>query len=139
MRNEMLRTLLATAFAFFLLSLSVSAFAAETRLEKAMPEGGTAVLTFAANPLLTMTETPFTVELTGSTGKVLADAAVSLRLVMPAMAMPLNNPKALWQNNTYHGQAIFTMAGEWNAIMLIQQPGHDLVDLTFELGEVLMK
>ena len=139
MRNELLRTLLATAFAFFLLSLSVSAFAAETRLEKAMPEGGTAVLTFAANPLLTMTETPFTVELTGGTGKVLADAAVSLRLVMPAMAMPLNNPKALWQNNTYHGQAIFTMAGEWNAIMLIQRPGHDLVDLTFELGEVLMK
>ncbi len=139
MRNDMFRPILATIFVCFLLTLSVSAFASETRLEKIMPEGGTAVLTFAADPLLTMTETPFTVELTGGTGKFLADAAISLRLVMPAMAMPLNNPKALWQNDTYHGQAIFTMAGEWNAIMLIKRPGYDLVDLTFELGEVLMK
>ena len=139
MRNERLRTMLATAFACFLLSLSVSAFAAETRLEKAMPEGGTAVLTFAANPLQTMTEIPFTVQLTGSTGKVLADAAVSLRLVMPAMAMPLNNPKALWQDDAYQGIATFTMAGEWNAIMLIQRPGYDVIDLTFKLGQVQMK
>lgn len=139
MRNDMLRTLLTTVFACFLLSLSVAAFAAETRLEKAMPEGGTAVLTFAANPLQTMTETPFTVVLTGGTGKVLADAAVSLRLVMPAMAMPLNNPKALWQDDAYQGIAIFTMAGEWNAIMLIQRPGYDVLDLTFKLGQVQMK
>lgn len=139
MRNDMLRTLLTTVFACFLLSLSVAAFAAETRLEKAMPEGGTAVLTFAANPLQTMTETPFTVEITGGTGKVLADAAVSLRLVMPAMAMPLNNPKALWQDDAYQGIAIFTMAGEWNAIMLIQRPGYDVLDLTFKLGQVQMK
>ena len=139
MRNEMLRTLLATVFTCFLLSLSVSAFAAEIRLEKAMPEGGTAVLTFAANPLLTMTETPFTVELTGSTGKVIADAAVSLRLVMPAMAMPLNKPKALWQEDAYQGIATFTMAGEWNAIMLIQRPGYDVIDLIFKPGQVQMK
>jgi hypothetical protein len=139
MRNEMLRTLLPTVFACFLLSLSVSAFAAETRQEKAMPEGGTAVLTFAAKPLLTMTETPFTVVLTGGTGKVLTDAAVSLRLVMPAMAMPLNNPKALWQDDSYQGIATFTMAGEWNAIMLIQRPGHDVLVLTFKLGQVQMK
>ena len=139
MRNEMLRTLLTTVIACFLLSISVSAFAAETRLQKAMPEGGSAVLTFAANPFLTMTETPFTVELTGGTGKVLADAAVSLRLVMPAMAMPLNNPKALWQDDAYQGIATFTMAGEWNAIMLIQRPGYDVLDLTFKLGQVQMK
>jgi len=139
MRNEMLRTLLTTVFACFLLSLSVSAFSAETRLEKAMPEGGTAVLTIAANPLQTMTETPFSVILTGGTGKVIADAAVSLRLVMPAMAMPLNNPKALWQDDAYQGIATFTMAGEWNAIMLIQRPGYDVIDLTFKLGQVQMK
>ena len=139
MRNEMFRALLTTIFVYLLLTLSVSAFASETRLEKAMPEGGTAALTFAANPLLTMTETPFTVELTGGTGKILADAAVSLRLVMPAMAMPLNNPKALWQDNAYHGTAVFTMAGEWNAIMIIQRPGYDVLDLTFKLGQVQMK
>ncbi len=139
MRNDLFRTTLAILFICFLLSLSASAFAAEVRLEKAMPEGGKAVLTFDTDRLLTMTETPFTVELIGGTGKVLADAKVSLRLVMPAMAMPPNRPKALWLVDAYHGQAVFTMGGEWNAIMLIQRPGHDLVDLIFKLGQVQMK
>ena len=139
MRNNLFRTTLTTLFICCLLCLSASAFAAEIRLEKAMPEGGKAVLTFDIDRLLTMTETPFTVELIGGTGMIFADAAVSLRLMMPAMAMPLNNPKALWLGDAYHGQAVFTMGGEWNAIMLIQRPGHDLVDLTFKLGKVQMK
>lgn len=139
MKNKLFRTAVATLFTCALLSLTSAALATETRLEKAMPEGGKAVLTFAAKPLVTMTEIPFTVQLTGGTGKVFADAKVSLRLLMPAMAMPLNNPKALWQDKAYHGQAIFTMAGEWNAIMIIQRPGHDVIDLTFKLGEVQMK
>ena len=139
MRNNLFRTTLTTLFICCLLCLSASAFAAEIRLEKAMPEGGKAVLTFDIDRLLTMTETPFTVELIGGTGMIFADAAVSLRLMMPAMAMPLNNPKALWLGDAYHGQAVFTMGGEWNAIMLIQRPGHDLVDLTFRLGKVQMK
>ncbi len=138
MRNDLFRTTLVTLFFCCLLSLSASAFA-EIRLEKAMPEGGKAVLAFDTDRLLTMTETPFTVELIGGTGKILADAAVSLHLMMPAMAMPPNRPKALWLEGAYHGQAVFTMGGEWNAIMLIQRPGHDLVDLTFKLGEIQMK
>jgi len=139
MRNDLFRTTLAILFICCLLSLSTSAFAAEVRLEKKMPEGGKAVLTFDTDRLLTMTETPFTVELIGGTGKVLADANVSLRLIMPAMSMPSNRPKALWLEDAYHGQAVFTMGGEWNAIMLIQRPGHDLVDLIFKLGQVQMK
>ena len=139
MRNKLFRTTLTTLFICFLLSFSTAAFAAEIRLEKAIPKGGIAILTFAAEPLLTMTETPFTVKLTGSTGKVFSDAAVSLHLMMPAMAMPPNNPKALWLEDSYQGQAIFTMAGEWNAIMIIQRPGHDVIDLTFKLGQVQMK
>lgn len=138
MRNKLSRITLAAFFVCLLLSLSASAFATDIRLEKALPEGGKATLTFTT-PLLTMTETPFTVELTGGTGKVFADAAVSLRLIMPAMAMPLNNPKATWQGEAYHGTAVFTMAGEWHAIMIIQRPGHDVVDLIFKLGEVQMK
>jgi hypothetical protein len=139
MRNDLLCTILASFFVFCLLCLPASAFAADKiRQEKTMPEGGRAVLTFDT-PLLTMTETPFTVELAGSTGKALADAAVSLSLVMPDMAMPLNNPKAIWLKDAYHGTAIFTMAGEWQAILIVQRPGHDLVELTFKLGEVLMK
>ncbi len=138
MKNKRFRTTLATLLICCLLSLPVSVLAAEIRQEKTLPEGGKAVLTFTA-PLLTMTETPFTVALIGSTGKVLADAAVSLRLVMPAMAMPLNSPKAIWREGVYRGTAVFTMAGEWDAIMIIQRPGHDVVDLTFKLGEVQMK
>ncbi len=110
MRSKPLRTAFSVFIISCLLSLPASAFAAETRLEKAMPEGGKVVLTFAAAPLLTMTETPFTVELTGATGKTLTDAAVSLQLVMPAMSMPLNNPKAHWKEECvsrlgrlYHG------------------------------------
>lgn len=139
MRNELFRTTLASFFALCLLCLSASVFADdEIRQEKTMPEGGKAVLAFDT-PLLTMTQTPFTVELIGSTGKALADAAVSLSLVMPDMAMPLNNPKAIWLKDAYHGTAIFTMAGEWEAILIVQRPGHELVELTFKLGEVQMK
>ncbi len=139
MRNKAYLTVLTTILTCCLLGLSTVALAAETRLEKAMPDGGKAVLTFAAKPLVTMTEIPFTVQLTGATDKVFSDAAVSLRLLMPAMSMPLNNPKAFWKDTAYHGQAVFTMAGEWDAIMIIQRPGHDVIDLTFKLGEVLMK
>lgn len=140
MINELLRKALAAALTCFLLGIPASAFAAETRLEKAMPGGGKAVLSFASKPLLAMSETPFSVELSGGTGVVFADAAISLRLIMPAMSMPLNTPKAHWQEDgAYHGSAIFTMAGEWEAIMIIQRPGHDVIDLTFKLGQVLMK
>ena len=139
MRNNLFQTALTTLFICCLLSLSASAFAAEIRMEKPMPGGGKAVLSFETDRLLTMTETPFTVDLIGGTGKVFADAVVSLRLVMPAMAMPVNRPKALWLGDAYHGQAVFTMGGEWNAIMLIQRPGHDLIDLIFKLGQVQLK
>lgn len=138
MRNLLRRAALIALFAFCLLSLPVSAFATDIHLEEAMPEGGKAVLIFAT-PLQTMTEIPFSVKLIGATGKVFSDATINLRLVMPAMAMPNNNLKALWQENAYRSTAIFTMAGEWEAIMIIQRPGHEVVNLTFKLGEVLMQ
>ena len=121
-----------------LLSLPAAA-AAATRLVKAMPDGGEAILTLAAAPLLTMTETPFSVELIGGTGTIIRDAAVSLQLTMPAMPMPPNNPKAPWKEGAYRGTAVFTMAGEWVATLLVQRPGHDMITLDFTLGQVLMK
>ena len=139
MRNDLFRTALTTFFICCLLTLSASAFAAETRIEKAIPEGGKAVLTFDTDKLLTMTETPFSIEVIGGTGKVFNNAAVSLRLIMPAMSMPVNRPKATWLDNAYRGQAVFTMAGEWNAIMIINRPGYDPIDLIFKLGLVQMK
>jgi hypothetical protein len=140
MRNKPVLFLISAVFLCLLLWLPKTAYALETRrIEKALPGGGKAVLTFAADPLMTMTETPFSVELIGGTGKTLSDAAITLRLVMPEMAMPLNSPKATWQGSAYHGTAVFTMAGEWAAIMIIQRPGHDVIDLNFRLGEVMMK
>jgi len=139
MRNKPAAFVISVIFLWVLLGLPKAANAMETRIEKALPGGGKAVLTFAADPLMTMTETPFSIELIGGTGKILSDAAITLRLVMPAMAMPLNSPKAFWQGSAYHGTAIFTMAGEWAAIMIIQRPGHDVIDLTFKVGEVMMK
>jgi len=139
MRNKPAAFVISVIFLWVLLGLPKAANAMETRIEKALPGGGKAVLTFAADPLMTMTETPFSIELIGGTGKILSDAAITLRLVMPAMAMPLNSPKTIWQGSAYHGTAIFTMAGEWAAIMIIQRPGHDVIDLTFKVGEVMMK
>lgn len=138
MKNNLYRGTLAFIFIISVMCIPSANFAAELSQVEEIPEGGKATLTFAA-PLLTMTEIPFTVELVGGTGMVFSDAAVNLRLVMPAMAMPLNNPKALWVDGAYHGTAVFTMAGEWQAIMIIQRPGHDMLDLTFDLGEVQMK
>lgn len=139
MKNNLPRTLLVGLLVGCLLSLAVSAAAAEIRFEKPLPQGGTAILTFDADPLLSMTHTTFSVELIGGTGKVISDAAVSLQLTMPAMEMPLNNPKAPWLDGAYRGSAVFTMAGEWEAAMFIQRPGHDQVTLNFNLGQVLMK
>jgi hypothetical protein len=77
MRNNLTRVALTASLISFLLSISLTTFAAETRLEKALPEGGKAVLTFAGSPLQAMTEIPFTVNLTGGAGTVFTDANVS--------------------------------------------------------------
>ena len=51
---------------------------------------------------------------------------------MPAMDMPLNNPKARWQDDAYRGTAVFTMAGDWTAVMYIQRPGYDQEHVIFK-------
>lgn len=139
MRNNTLRIILIVLVAGCLLSLAVAAAAAETRFEEPLPHGGMAILTFDADPLLTMTHTTFSIELIGGTGTVIKDAAVSLQLTMPAMPMPVNNPKASWLDGAYRGNAVFTMAGEWEAAMFIQRPGYDQATLNFNLGQVFMK
>jgi hypothetical protein len=138
MRNSLFKATLGIIFCG-LLSIPTTTYAAQVQLAERLSGGGNVTLSFATAPLLTMTEIPFTVELTGDTGVVFSDASVRLQLTMPAMPMPPNNPKALWQDDAYHGTAIFTMAGVWEAKMLIQRPGHDLDELTFNLGEIKMK
>ena len=70
MKNSLLRTISVAVLTCCVLYLSTTAFAAETRLVKALPEGGEAELVFASSPLFSMTETPFTVKLTGGAGTV---------------------------------------------------------------------
>ena len=118
---------------------ATSAWAADTRMEKRSPGGSLVVVTFADAPLKTMTETPFKIQLTGPSGKVVEDARFSLSLDMPAMPMPPNHPKVTWQNGAYQGVAVFTMAGAWQVFVNIQRPGYDQEQVVFDIAEVQMK
>jgi hypothetical protein len=122
-----------------LLSISVSAFSAETRLEKPLPEGDKAIIIFADSPLKAMTEIPFTIELTSKTGKKIDNAKLNISLDMPAMQMPPNNPYAEWKDGAYRGMAVFTMAGVWQVNVNIQRPAYDQQQVVFHIEQVLMK
>ncbi|MDT8440334.1 MAG: FixH family protein [Desulfuromonadales bacterium] len=121
------------------LLLAAPSLAGETRFEQERADGGKALLIFARSPLETMTEVPFRVVLTDPAGNAIADADLRLDLDMPAMPMPPNKPQALWQNDAYHGVAIFTMAGEWTADLQIARPGQAAETIGFNLGVVRMK
>lgn len=122
-----------------LLLLASTAWSAESRFEQPLPAGGSAVLALAASPLETMSEVPFKIVLTDAGGAAITEATISLDLYMPAMPMPPNEPKAIWNNGAYHGLAIFTMAGEWGALMKIIRTGQEPVEVDFNLGVVRMK
>ncbi len=119
--------------------IAVCATAAETRLATNLADGGEAVIIFAGSPLRTMTEIPFSIQLGESTGEVVKDAELALDLTMPAMPMPANNPKAVWQDNAYRGTAIFTMAGAWQVNVEIHRPGVDPEKIVFDIEMVVMK
>ena len=133
------RPVLMVLAAIFLLGSSSILFAGETRFEKPVFKSGTATITFAAAPLQTMTETPFTIKITGDTGIAISDAKLHVSLDMPDMPMPPNHPSATWQDGAYRGTAIFTMAGAWQATVTIQRPGYDQEYVTFDIDQVMMK
>ena len=135
MIKHCIRTLLVV---LMMVAFSVPAFA-ETRLEKPVFGSGKLVLAFAANPLVTMTETPFSITITGPSGKMIKDAKLSLSLDMPAMPMPPNHPKATYLDDAYHGVAVFTMAGAWQVFINVQRPGYDQEQVVFDLEKVMMK
>ena len=133
------RSVCALLIALLMIACSVPALAGETRLEKPVFGNGKLVLTFAADPLVTMTETPFAISITGPSGKVIKDAKLSLSLDMPAMPMPPNHPKATYLDDAYHGVAVFTMAGAWQVFINVQRPGYDQEQVVFDLEKVMMK
>jgi len=113
--------------------------AAQTSIERPAFDKGKVTLTFADAPLKTMTETPFTIEVIGDTGASITDAKLHLSLDMPAMPMPPNRPAVTWSDGAYHGTAVFTMAGAWQASLFIKRPGYQQEEVIFEIEQVMMK
>ena len=126
--------------AFTLLCCTTTfAIAAETRIETILADGGKAAIIFAASPLKTMTEIPFSIELIDGTGSTIKNAELALSLTMPFMAMPPNNPKATWRENSYKGRAIFTMAGVWQVNVEINRSDSATEKIIFDIEMVVMK
>ncbi|MDH3999503.1 MAG: FixH family protein [Desulfuromonadales bacterium] len=111
----------------------------ETILTKNAADGSKATIIFADKRLKTMTETDFAITLTGPSGVTIRDAKLHLSLDMPAMPMPPNHPKAVWQEEAYRGKVIFTMAGEWQVHLNVQRPGYEPQIYTFDIDMVVMK
>lgn len=113
---------------------------ATTRFELSRPTGGTAVLEFAAAPLVAMTVIPFRLELKNADGKPLAGAEVRCDLTMPSMPMPENRPKITEHNGAYVGEMIFTCTrGAWRFTCAVTQPGGGQQTLAFDIPKVRMK
>ena len=139
MKNDILLSVRTILLCMILLVLPVTVHADGLRLQKPVFGNGKIVLSFAQEPLKTMTETPFSIELTGPSGKKITDAILTISLDMPAMPMPPNHPKAPYKDGAYRGVAIFTMAGAWQVTINIQRPGYDQEQAVFDLEKVVMK
>ena len=137
--NRPIRPALWILATIFLFSGSTVLFAAETSLEEPAFKSGKATITFADAPLKAMTETAFSIKITGDTGIVISDAKLSIDLDMPDMPMPPNRPVVTWKEGAYRGNVIFTMAGAWEVTVTIQRPGYDQEHVIFKIDQVMMK
>ncbi|WP_027716232.1 FixH family protein [Desulfuromonas sp. TF] len=123
-----------------LLSSAIQASASSgTRIEIEGIDGGKAILNLASEPLRTMTPAPFHLMLIDGTGIPITGAEVRCDLTMPAMPMPENRPKIREKDGFYWGEAVFTMAGAWQAAFQVTMPDGRLEILIFDLDPVLLK
>lgn len=120
-------------------AISARAAAPGTRIEMEGIGGGKAILNLASAPLRTMTPTPFHLMLTDVTGAPITGVEVSCDLTMPAMPMPENRPRVHEKDGVYWGEAIFTMAGAWQATFSVRMPDGRLELLIFDIDRVLLK
>lgn len=145
MRHMVLKTigLAALGTALFLSAAPVPVRGAgkpTTRLELAGIAGGMAVLEYEASPLVTMRPVPFRLTLTNMAGMPIAGAEVRCDLTMPAMAMPENRPTVReTEPGVYRGEALFTMAGAWQAAFSVELPEGGKEILLFAIDRVLLK
>ena len=116
-----------------------TATATEMRLETSLKNGGNAVILFADNPLKTMTETAFAVNLNNNEGQPIEDASLEVSLTMPFMPMPPNHPEITWSEDAYRGTAIFTMAGAWQVNVDIRRLNSTTEKIIFDIEMVIMK
>jgi hypothetical protein len=110
------------------------------RLETAGPAGGRARFELGSAPPRTMTPTPMQLELTTADGAPLTGAEVECDLTMPAMSMPVNRPQLRESTpGVYACEAVFTMAGDWEATFDIRLPDGEHRRLVFALGEATLR
>ncbi len=110
------------------------------KLEATGPAGGRARFELGVAPPRTMTPTSMQLELTAGGGAPLTGAEVACDLTMPAMPMPVNRPRLRESRpGVYVGEAIFTMAGDWEASFDIRLPGGGSGRLVFAIEEVRLR
>lgn len=113
---------------------------ATTRFELPAAAGGTAILEFAAAPLVAMTVIPFRLDLKNAGGTPLTGAGVRCDLTMPSMPMPENRPKISERDGAYVGEMIFTCThGDWRLTCAVDQPDGQQQSLAFDIPRVRMK
>lgn len=113
---------------------------ANTRFEAASATGATAVLEFAATPLVAMTAIPFRLELKNADGTPLTGADVRCNLSMPSMPMPDNRPHVTARDGAYVGEIIFTCTqGAWRFSCTANSADGKQQTLAFDIPRVRMK
>ncbi len=122
-----------------ILPLRVPAAPSVTRIEARSPGGLQGVLEFAAAPLVTMHPTPFRLALKGVDGTPFPPSTLTCDLVMPAMPMPENRPRLVSDGEDFRGEAIFTMAGAWQARVTVHPVAGAEETLVFPIERVLLK
>jgi hypothetical protein len=113
---------------------------AATRFEGSAASGATAVLAFAAAPLVAMTVIPFRLELKKADGTPLTGAVVDCSLTMPSMPMPENQPKVSERDGAYVGELIFTCTqGAWRFTCTATQADGGRQAFAFAIPKVRLK
>jgi hypothetical protein len=113
---------------------------ATTRFDASAASGATAVLEFAAAPLVAMTVIPFRLDLENADGTPLTGAAVDCSLTMPSMSMPENHPKVGELDGAYLGELIFTCTqGAWRFTCTATQADGGRQTFVFAIPRVRLK
>jgi len=118
-----------------LLGFSLEATAGETRLCTTGDQGHEACLLLDQAPVVTMQSTRLELQISTDSSPQTA----TCDLTMPAMPMPPNRPILHPVNDILRGEAIFTMAGSWQANCAVSYTDGVRENFLFNLERVLLK